>query len=172
MFTISIDLSHQKAEVNPCIGVSNYKKIRDQETCTSYYLCVHEVAYNYTCDNGKWFEESVQDCVAPRQSSCFPPAPEGYCHTILNFQMLESPHAFDEYYVCINEEPYYTRCNGNLKFDQGSQSCISDDEDECSSQVIPNPPVDICIGVANFIYVSSLKTCIYRLSDNRIFFYF
>jgi len=151
--------THLKEEINICAGQPNWKMFKSPNACEEYFMCINEIPHIRQCTNDKWFEETRQECVIPRQSTCKRKAPEGYCDTIMNFQMLESQSSCEEYFMCVNGMAYFYHCPENEWFDQKRQKCDAKETSECALTKPPPVPHDICVGVSNFKYVRNPYNC-------------
>lgn len=153
-----ISSSDPQEELTNCVGQKNWIQLPHPDTCEKYFLCVNEVTYPRECPVGEWFDELRQKCVPPRESRCVHKAPENFCDGVPNFHLLESPNYCEDYYMCVNDIPYFYRCDNNLWFDQKNQRCDKPDIVDCIIYNPPNPPEDLCENVPNFKYVSGLIT--------------
>ncbi|XP_037827583.1 peritrophin-44-like [Lucilia sericata] len=104
---------------NRCMGISDGRFVADPTNCRGCYYCLNGEAYASSCDWQYYFNETRQECVYPRDSTC--KDVNNICELVKDKTAFRNENDCSQYYVCSKgvQKPDYCK-NQYFNVEKGS----------------------------------------------------
>lgn len=123
-----------------CIGKTNGEKVATT-TCNAFVTCYDGVATAQSCETGKLFNSTVNECDRAQNVKCdevvgAPQGPAPSCQGRVG-QMLRNPYDCSSFYFCEHNAALLFYCEKGLFFDTTINNCNWKENVQCRTDQLP-----------------------------------